>query len=125
MKEFDFFNFPEMETERLLLRRLTDQDALQIHKLRSDPTINAFVGRTSSQGIDDALAYIYKIGRLIENNECVYWGISLKSSPILIGTICYWNFNIEEEIAEIGYELLPEYQGIGIMMEVLKRLLTS
>jgi ribosomal-protein-alanine N-acetyltransferase len=37
----------------------------------------------------------------------------------LIGTICYWNLNYNEESAEIGYELMPDMQGKGIMQEAI------
>jgi ribosomal-protein-alanine N-acetyltransferase len=41
----------------------------------------------------------------------------------LIGTICLWNLSIEEERAEIGYELLPGYQGNGYMQEAVARVI--
>lgn len=120
MKESDFFNCSELQTERLFLRQLQDGDAFQIHQLRSDPAINAFVGRTASTGPEEALRYIRKINTMIADKECLYWAITLKGAPELIGTICYWNFDMGNETAEIGYELLTAYQGIGIMTEVLK-----
>ena len=37
-----------------------------------------------------------------------------------MGAVCCWNFDLENGILEIGYELLPEFQGKGIMTEALK-----
>jgi ribosomal-protein-alanine N-acetyltransferase len=37
-----------------------------------------------------------------------------------MGTVCLWNFDPENEIVEIGYEMLPEFQGRGIMSEAIK-----
>nr|WP_294875647.1 GNAT family N-acetyltransferase [uncultured Pedobacter sp.] len=119
MKNLDFSIFPVIKTSRLVLRELSAQDALQIHALRSDPKIAAMTGRTPSTGIEDAMAHIYKIGKLIENNASIYWAISLLDSPSLIGTICLWNFDTENAIAEIGYELLPDFQGKGFMREAI------
>ncbi|MEJ2904766.1 GNAT family N-acetyltransferase [Pedobacter panaciterrae] len=119
MKNLDFSIFPVIKTSRLLLRELAAQDALQIHMLRSDPKIAAMTGRTPSTGIEDAMAHIYKIGKLIENNASIYWAISLLDNPSLIGTICLWNFDAENAIAEIGYELLPDFQGKGFMREAI------
>ena len=119
MKYLDFSIFPVIKTSRLVLRELSVQDALQIHALRSDPKIAAMTGRTPSTGIEDAMAHIYKIGKLIENNASIYWVISLLDSPSLIGTICLWNFDTENAIAEIGYELLPDFQGKGFMREAI------
>ena len=37
----------------------------------------------------------------------------------LVGTICLWNFSDDKKTAETGYELMPSYQGKGIMDEAL------
>ncbi len=50
----------------------------------------------------------------------MYWVISLKNAPGLIGTICLWNFDTEKNMAEIGYELMPDHQGAGIMNEAMQ-----
>ena len=41
----------------------------------------------------------------------------------MIGSICLWNFSKDGKIAETGYDLVPEYQGQGIMSEVLQGVL--
>ncbi len=53
------------------------------------------------------------------NNDCTYWGITLKTDDKLIGTICIWNISPEENKAEIGYVLHPGHQGKGIMHEAI------
>lgn len=50
-------------------------------------------------------------------------GITLKSEPKLLGTICLWNFSQDRKTAELGYELLPEYHGKGMMTEAVNCLL--
>lgn len=118
--KFDFSPFPILETERLKLRALLVQDAEQIHELRRDPKIAELTGRVASTGIEDALIHIRKIENLVAHNESIYWAISFKDSPTLIGTICFWNLDPENETAEIGYELLPAFQKKGIMGEAIK-----
>ena len=41
----------------------------------------------------------------------------------LIGTICLFNFLDDNKLAEIGYELLPGYQGLGIMQEATSKVI--
>ncbi|MGY0036299.1 GNAT family N-acetyltransferase [Pedobacter sp. NJ-S-72] len=118
MKNLDFSNFPQLSTSRLKLRKLEDADAPAIHELRSDPAVNKFIGRTASTGITDALTHIAMINKLIQNNSSVYWAITLKDT--LIGTICLWNIDIPKQTVEIGYELIPGYQGKGLMTEAIK-----
>lgn len=120
----NFKNFPKLATERLLLRNLENSDTALIHKLRSDEIVNAFVGRENSSTLEKARDYILNIQNLIAKNECIYWAITLKENNDLIGCICLWNFDPENETVEIGYELLTEFQGKGIMSEVIKKVIT-
>lgn len=120
----DFKNFPTLTTERLILRSIEYADAELIHKLRSDETVNRFVGRDNSSTLEKAKEFILKIQNLVEKNEGLYWILRLKENNDLIGSVCLWNFDIENEIVEIGYEMLPEFQGKGIMSEALKKVIT-
>ncbi|MCV9926096.1 GNAT family N-acetyltransferase [Flavobacterium sp. LS1R49] len=116
----NFSKFPRLKTERLVLRNLEVQDFEFIHKLHSDPIVNSFVGRDNSSNLDKAEAYITRINNLIAKNECIYWVIALKENNDLIGSVCLWNFDLENDIVEIGYEMLTQYQGKGFMSEALK-----
>jgi len=118
-----FVDFPALKTSRLLLRQLENHDAEQIHKLRSDPAVNAYIGRSISTGVEEAAGFIKKITASIEHKQSMYWAISLREDAHLIGTICYWNFDVENDTVEIGYEMLPEFQGRGLMTEAIKRVI--
>ncbi|PIF34204.1 ribosomal-protein-alanine N-acetyltransferase [Flavobacterium sp. 9] len=119
----DFKKFPQLLTDRLILRNIENTDVALIHKLRSDETVNAFVGRDNSSTLEKAKDYILKIQNLIQKNECIYWVINLKENKDLMGCVCLWNFDPENEIVEIGYEMLSEFQGKGIMGEALKKVI--
>jgi len=41
-----------------------------------------------------------------------------------VGTITLWQFSIEENSAELGYELQPQFQGKGIMQEAVKLIIS-
>ncbi|WP_053004351.1 GNAT family N-acetyltransferase [Flavobacterium sp. ABG] len=116
----DFTNFPDLPTERLHLRAISEQDAEAIHKLQSDSVVNAFVGRNITSTLESAKAYVLRMRTLVQKNECIYWVIASKDNNTFIGSICCWNFDLENEIVEIGYEMLPEFQGKGFMTEALK-----
>lgn len=112
--------FSELRTDRLILRRLETSDWEVISYLRSDKSINEFVTRPSAETKEDALAFISKINKGIEGQNLYYWAISLKTDGGMIGSICLWNFSEDNEVAEIGYDLSPKFQGQGIMNESLK-----
>ena len=112
--------FPELITSRLILRKLQLSDANEIFLLRADDTVNTFIDRQKATSVDEATAFINKIITIQNNGEGLMWAITLKDDPKLIGTIGIWNIKKEKDEAEIGYELLPRYQGKGIMLEALK-----
>ena len=112
-------NFPTLTTERLTLRQLLESDMQEIFLLRSDILINKFLDRKPSETLEDALNFI----RNIKNNELLYWAIAQTHNGKLIGTICLFDFSDELNKCEIGYELLPDYQGQGIMSEAAKKII--
>lgn len=114
---------PEIQTERLLLRRLKPSDWEMISYLRSDEKVNEWVKRASAESKEKALAFISKTNRGIENRNLYYWAITEKNSDQMIGSICLWNFSKDQKIAEVGYDLSPKFQRKGIMNESLKRVL--
>ena len=115
--------FPNLTTDRLFLRELRPEDAEEIFRLRSDESVNQFVDRQRAATIADAEEFIQKILVLTENNESLYWAITMIGEAKLIGTIVYWNIVKEQCQAELGYELLPEYQRKGVMTEALKKVI--
>ena len=117
MAEKSFSPFPVLNTERLILRKLVSSDDHQIFALRSNEKINRYLGRKLCGSIDEAKDFIQLIESNIQKNDSLYWAITLIESNELVGTICLYNFSPINSAAEIGYELLPEFQGRGIMQE--------
>jgi [ribosomal protein S5]-alanine N-acetyltransferase len=111
--------FPVLSTTRLTLRALAAHDADNIHFLRSDETVNRFLNRPTSTSTADAIAFIEKIQNYVTTGESYYWAITEKDKEQLIGTICLWGFNADLASADIGYELMPAYQGRGLMQEAV------
>lgn len=109
----------KLETSRLILKGINENNTEDILKIRGNPEVNKFVKRVSPKTNYDALQFILTIKQRTQNNQTVYWGISLKDQSHLIGTICLWNFSEDRKKAEVGYELLPEYHRQGIMSEAL------
>lgn len=116
----DFADFPVLETERILLRPLRMEDELPVFRLRSDEGVNKWLGRKKAESIAEARDFIEMIVRLTSAGESMYWALEMKENRQFAGTVTIWNLDKSAAKAEIGYELLPEFQGRGIMHEVLK-----
>lgn len=113
-------SFAEIETKNLLLRRLGSNDLNEIFAIRSNPKIAEFLDRPLCKSTEEALQFINKISDGVKNNAVFYWAITNKNSPGLLGTICLWNFSEKRPVAEVGFEMLPSFQGKGIMSEALE-----
>lgn len=123
MPALNFTSFPQLMTERLLLRRLSEADAHDLLMLRSNEQVNQFLDRPACIDLEAAQSFIAKIEKGIINKESLYWVITLKGNDKLIGTICLWNFEADKMQAEVGFELFPGFQGKGIMREALSGVL--
>ena len=111
--------FPELLTDRLILRRLVNEDLPGIFTLRSDESVNRYLDRDKAKNSDDARNFIDTINKNIDLSKCYYWAICFKDDPLLLGTICLFSFSDENREAEIGFELLPAFGGKGIMHEAI------
>lgn len=109
--------FPILTTRRLTLRPLRESDANEIFTLRSDEEINKYVDRQRSKTLDDALDFIKIISPKTQESNLKYWAITIKGHDTLIGTICLFDESQDHKKCEIGFELLNEFQGQGIMYE--------
>ena len=118
-----FTPFPILTTERLTLRQLVMADEQEIFTLRSDSEINKYLGRQVSNTIDDARNFINKVNENIHKNDSLYWAITLSDRNRMIGTICLYGFSDEDNNCEIGYELLTNFQGQGLMKEAAQKVI--
>jgi len=113
--------FPQLTTNRLALRQLSLKDEEQIYLLRSNDAVNKYLDRPKARSIEDAREFIKRINFGVDNKQSMFWAVCFADDSKLIGTICLWNFSDDNTKAEIGYELLPQYQGKGIMQEAFSK----
>ena len=120
MLTINFSPFPNLETERLFLRKVDSNDIKEIFALRSNPETMKYIPRPLVKTDEDALEHIAMIDSKIDSNEGINWAITLKDNPKLIGIIGHYRIKPENYRAELGYMLLPEYHGKGIVSEAVK-----
>ncbi|HMC99695.1 MAG TPA: GNAT family N-acetyltransferase [Ferruginibacter sp.] len=120
MLELDFTPFPEISTQRLLLRKIEMTDAAAIMAMRSDEIVMQYIDRELITSIEAAEAWIQKVVDSLNNNSGINWAITLKEDPTKqIGTIGFWRLIKEHFRAEIGYMLNRNYWRMGIMKEAI------
>ncbi|GGA85422.1 GNAT family N-acetyltransferase [Ornithinibacillus halotolerans] len=116
--------FPILETNRLILRQITEKDAEDILKYLSDEEVMQYYGLEPFESIHDALEEISWYQSLQNNKTGTRWGITLKESDVVIGSCGFHNTNSEHYRTEIGFELSKEYWGKGIAREAVEAILT-
>jgi len=123
MLELNFTPFPVLETERLILRQLTDDDAPDMFVMRSDKEMMKFIPRPPAVTVADAAKLIQTMNDSIAKNEMVNWGMVQKDKPGVIGSIGYVRMSKADHRAEVGYMLHKDLQGKGLIHEALAAVL--
>lgn len=115
----EIFNlFPQLITERLVLREITAQDVESIYKLLSDPEVVKYDTFELFTDIKQASNLIEWFSEEFRRERAIFWGISLKSQSEIIG-FCKCEIEIPKIRADFGYDLRAEYWNRGIMTEAL------
>ena len=120
MLDLNFEPFTNLETERLLLRRLDNADVKDVYALRSNASTMKYIPRPLLKNEEEALEHITMINAKIDTNEGINWAITFKGNPKLIGIIGHFRIQPQNYRAEIGYMISPEYHGQGIVAEAIK-----
>lgn len=115
----EFTPFPVIETKSLILRKLEHNDINDLFEMRKDPGMNEYTDTKPDNNIDETMAYFDKMNKGVDDNKWIIWAIQHKQSNKVIGSISIWNINIEQMSGELGYGIIPDYQGQGLMREAL------
>ena len=114
--------FPVLDTERLLLRRVSKEDAEVVLAGYSDPRINQFMS-VAYHSLYEVKVQLDCYEKLLVDQSGIWWGICLKESGQMIGNGGFHDWHHQHRKAEIGYWLLPEFQGRGLASEAVNAML--
>ncbi|HEY9710091.1 MAG TPA: GNAT family N-acetyltransferase, partial [Oculatellaceae cyanobacterium] len=78
--------FPQLETERLILRKMTSQDTETLFNYWSDDEVTRYMNIESFQTETQVEDMIMLLNNLFEENEAIRWGIVRKEYHLLLGT---------------------------------------
>ena len=119
--EINHIGTEEIKTERLLLRRFNENDAKEIFKnWICDPEVAKYMVWNYQKDIKETEEWLQKCILKYEKLDVYNWGIELKKSGSLIGSISANKAENDDECYEIGYALGKEYWRKGYATEALK-----
>ena len=109
-----------LETERLILRQLTTDDAEFIFELLNDPSWIQNIGDRNIRNLDDACAYIVNgpVASYAKNGFGL-WLVELKETKESIGMCGLIRRETLEDV-DIGYALLPRFWSQGYAIEAAR-----
>lgn len=112
-----FINLPTLETERLILRKLSLEDAEDMFAYSCNQEVYKYVAWEPHNTKSDSVKFIELALTYYANKKVIPWGIVYKENRKLIGTIDFSSWQPRHHIAEIGYVLSQDYWGKGIATE--------
>lgn len=106
-----------IETDRLLVRRLTEDDAEALHAVLSDPEVMCYIEPPFS--LEQTQDFIREAG-LCE--QPLVYAVVWKQTGKLIGHLIWHSW--DETIMELGWILRRDFWGRGIAKELTAAMLT-
>ena len=121
MKKSDlkrFINIPTLKTERLVLRKITNKDLLDVFEYASDVRVSEYLLWSPHPDKAYTRAYLSLLSKKYRAGEFYDWGIEYRGK--IIGTCGFTSFSIEHNVGEIGYVLSSKFWGQGIASEAVR-----
>ncbi|MDO5291679.1 MAG: GNAT family N-acetyltransferase [bacterium] len=109
-----FSHFPEIQSDELVLSKITALDLNDMYDLCSNETLYKY--SSSSAKKNKAVVYnmITQFDRDFNHKKAIYWGIYQKNAhQKMIGLIELFDFNKSVDMVTIGYMLNESYWGKG------------
>ncbi len=122
---FDFTVMPRLETDRLVLRRIrSEADLSTLYDLFADPEVARYTDTGPFESLAEAEEVMEWIDGIFANHLGMRWALALKTDEDeMIGTAGYNQWHRWNHSAEIGYDLMRDVWGRGLMVEALRAVL--
>ena len=115
-------NTPTLETERLILRRFTENDIETMYQIYSDEEVNQFLPWFPLKSIEEArLFFEERYASKYAQPQAYAYAVCLKKDNIPTG---YINVSMEDH-HDFGYGLRKEFWHRGIMTEARKAVIAQ
>lgn len=112
------FQFPTLKTDRFVLRQFVRDDLEKVFEGLSDPQVIKYYG-VSFDSLEATREQMKWFNNLEKNKTGQWWAVCLKEDGTFCGAGGLNDIDKENHKAEVGFWLLPEHWGQGIMTEVL------
>lgn len=112
---------PTLEGRRVRLRWLTEGDVGALFEIFSDPSVARFWSAPPITKKAEARALLSDVRRGFRERDLFEWGLALRRTDRIVGTVTLWRFDEENRHAEVGFALARRAWGRGLMKEGLNQ----
>ncbi|GAA5219373.1 GNAT family N-acetyltransferase [Membranihabitans marinus] len=114
--------FPILKSQRLILRQIVESDLENVYKGLSHPEVVRYYG-VEFNSLEATVEQMNWFADLEKNGNGMYWAICSNGDGSFMGAGGLSDLSQKNKKAEIGFWLLPESWGKGIMTEGLPLIL--
>jgi ribosomal-protein-alanine N-acetyltransferase len=108
--------FPVFKTGRLLLRQFKNADLKNVFLGLSHPEVTRYYG-VHFKTLEETKKQIEWFAELEEKETGIWWAVCSSDDSIFYGAVGLYFLNSKLKKAEIGFWLMPEFWGKGIIAE--------
>ena len=119
----DSHSLPIITTPRLIMRWTSEDDIDALYEIFSDARVMRYWSSGPLANREAAAAMQREIANGNRNDTMWKWGLALRDTNKLIGTVTLFHLNLSNGRAEIGYAMGSTYWGKGYMNEALTALI--
>ncbi len=122
-----FSKIPTLHTSRLTMRAMQVIDSYDMYEYACRGDVTRFLTWSPHPSREYTKEYLDFIGKCYRAGDFYDWALIWRGdgeySTKMVGTCGFTRFDFENNSAEVGYVINPEYRGRGIAPEALRRVL--
>ncbi|MBU8773228.1 GNAT family N-acetyltransferase [Cytobacillus oceanisediminis] len=116
-------NVSNIRTERLILREISKDDSEGIFACFSNENVTRYYGQDTLGNIEQAEAFVDFFAKSFKEKRGIRWGIEVKGTKGIIGTVGFNAWSPKHKRAEIGYEIHPNQWRKGYTFESVSKVI--
>lgn len=111
--------FPVIETPRLVLRRFTPADALDLHACLSDEQAMRFWNMPATTSVDETRKALAWLSKTSSPHNYLAWAVTERDGGACVGMVVYHHREARHRRLQLGYMIAPASQRRGYGAEAV------
>ena len=118
-----FARMPRLETERIVMRRVSLDDIDDMYEYAKDATLTKYLTWSPHPDKAYTFEYVSYLQSRYKSGEFFDWAVTLRDGGKMIGTCGFTRFDFQHNSGEIGYVISSDYHGKGIATEAVSEVI--